>query len=420
MPGLRPASTRSVSPITCGPRGHSGHSPATCACRQTPLGGANAATPYAVRRRVSGDSDSREAAGSPSLPRGGGRAARGLRARSRGWTRAGRARRVGATAGPRDRSAPRRALVGARAHRHGSWLAGAALLHALFSRLRGGPRPVLRHPARFRGSDVRSRARGRRVLVVRALGGDQRLLLPPHRSLHRQEGEPKRRAPGLARHHDRRAGDACRPRDSRGADRHLQYFGHHRRRTARNPCDGRRHARARRGAVEVGDLPVPLLASRSDGRAHPRQRLPARGCDGQGGHLSGCPVRPRLRRDARMARGDRRARRHHHAARRLGCPSPDRSETPARLRHCQPTRLSHGCGRLWLAHRRARRSGARARARALQVDALLGGWHHRPRHRHARPAQTLRTRPLGPRARGRCSDRPGVDGRAAAAARIRR
>ena len=66
------------------------------------------------------------------------------------------------------------------------------------------------------------------------------------------------------------------------------------------PTGPRRRCRARadpgRRAQQVGDLPVPLLAARRDGRAHPGERLPARRGDGEGRHLPDRAVRAGLRR----------------------------------------------------------------------------------------------------------------------------
>ena len=55
----------------------------------------------------------------------------------------------------------------------------------------------------------------------------------------------------------------------------------------------------RRRDQQVGDHPVPVLAARRDGRAHPGQRVPARRDHGQGRHLPVRPAGPGVRRSCR-------------------------------------------------------------------------------------------------------------------------
>ena len=71
-------------------------------------------------------------------------------------------------------------------------------------------------------------------------------------------------------------------------------------RAGRGAADGRPRRSpscwSRRGAHQVGDLPVALLAARRHGGADPGERLPARRGDGEGRRLPGRPADARVRR----------------------------------------------------------------------------------------------------------------------------
>ena len=180
-------------------------------------------------------------------------------------------------------------------------------------------------------------------------------------------------------------------------------------------------ARAGRRGDQVGHGAVPLLAARRHGGAHPGQRLPARRGDGEGRHLPRRPARARLRRRPRLAAGRARPGPGHDAGRRLPRAAPDRPQAAARLRHRQPARLPHGA-------RRRRQPGA-GRRRAGDDR-----WPTRcSSPRCSSPSASSTTRP----APATCAGSPGwaagspslavvgdagrgVDGRAPAAARLRR
>ena len=69
--------------------------------------------------------------------------------------------------------------------------------------------------------------------------------------------------------------------------------------------------------TQVGDQSRSTSGCPGDGRAHPGQRLPARGGDGEGRHLPGRPARPGVRRRRVWRPIVLGARRGHHAPRRL-------------------------------------------------------------------------------------------------------
>ena len=168
------------------------------------------------------------------------------------------------------------------------------------------------------------------------------------------------------------------------------------RRSARHRRD---HARPRRRAVEVGDRAVPLLAARRHGRADPGERLPARRGHGEGRHLPrsprlapASPTRPAGARCSSASACCTMLRR------RLARPAAARPEA-----RCSPTARSASSASSPSSSASApatpRSPGSRCSlgARALQVDAVPRRRHHRPPHRHPRPAQAERARPAEPR-----------------------
>ncbi len=129
---------------------------------------------------------------------------------------------------------------------------------------------------------------------------------------------------------------------------------------------------------------------------------------------------PGLRRRPGLAAGPARPGRGHDARRRLPRAAADRPEAAARLRDGQPARLPHGAGRRRQPRARRGRAGDDRRARPVQVHPVPHRRRHRPRHRHPRPAPALRPRPPAARPRRDRHARGGVDGRAPAAAGLRR
>ena len=121
-----------------------------------------------------------------------------------------------------------------------------------------------------------------------------------------------------------------------------------------------------------------------------------------------------------VASDRRRARRAHHARRRLARPAPVRPQAAPRLRHRQPARLPRARHRVRHPRRGARGRHPAARARPVQGGALPRGRHRRPRGRHARLAQALGTRTADARDRDDRDRGRRLDGRPAAAARLRR
>lgn len=337
-----------------------------------------------------------------------------------------RAPDVGADHRPGTRVSPRPALVAAVPRRRRGRCARARLLLGLFRRRRAGAGALRRLPARLRRRHARPGHQRRPPRALSLLGGHHGALLPAHRAPPRERFEPHGRHPGARRDDLRRPGDARRAHHRGGAGRHLP-AQRGSRRPRGPPADerrprgagGRRPHPARR-PDEVGARAVPLLAARCHGRADPRQRLPARRGHGQGRHLPRRALRPRVCRGAAVAAARARARRHDHGARRLPLAAAVRPQAAARLRHREPARLPDDPRRL--GHPRRRSGGRRdaARPRALQVVPLPRRGHHRPHRRHARPARALRDRPPGAVARRGRVPRCRVDGRPAAAARLRR
>ena len=224
--------------------------------------------PRCVRGRRAPDAARHEAARAPRLRgdrTGAGRrvrAAAHLAARCRGGRARDRVRALDPAARHRALVPARRARAAARAHRHGRRRPRAPLLHALLRRRRAGARPVRRAAARLRGRDARPRHLRRRVPAVHVLGGDERALVPPHRPLHRPEGEPRRGPAGAHRHDVRRPRDARRPRGARRRRRHELARRAHR--PAGHGPGGRmgHRAGARRRDLEERARAVPLLAAR--------------------------------------------------------------------------------------------------------------------------------------------------------------
>ena len=167
-------------------------------------------------------------------------------------------------------------------------------------------------------------------------------------------------------------------------------------------------ARARRRIRQVGPVPVPLLAARSDGRTHAGERLPALGDDGEGRHRRSSPAwRPTFAtvgpwRPLVVAAGGaslligglaRVARARRQAVARA------RDGEPARA-HRDPRR-DRGCE----AHLRRRRDDPRPRA--LQGGSVPRGGDRRPPDEHPRHASARGTgsAPPVPGDRGRRSRR---------------
>ena len=281
-------------------------------------------------------------------------------------------------------------------------------------------RAVQRRAARLRGSDVRAGPHGRSRGARDAVGGHERAVVPADRVLQPACVQPPRGPAGAARDHAGRSRHAHRRRAARGRCRHIEHLDHPRR--GPDGADRRRRGRhAPRGRpVEVGDLPLPLLAAGRDGRPHARQRLSPRRGDGEGGHLSHRPLRARFRVLTRVAADRHRTRRLHDAPRRIPGAPRDRPQAHPRLRNRQSARLPHRRPRIRHARRDPRRSRPAARARAVQVGAVLGRRHHRPPAVHPRHPRDQRTRTSDARARDGQHRHDRLDGRRDPDPRLRR
>ena len=257
----------------------------------------------------------------------------------------------------------------------------------LFTTARQNPRPARRVRRRHAGARERRRL-GR---SLRFLGADHGLLLPYDRPRLLAAGQPCGGDHSPHRDHDRRPGDAGRHRDLRHPGGHLQSQWDPRR-TAPWPsghCCSAPHARG--GLEQVSAGAVPLLASRCDGRPHPRVCLPARGDDGEGRRLPRRSDGTRVRVRAAVAPRDRDPGRRHHDPRWLAGAAPRRSEATAGLRHGQPTRLHHVARRARHPGRRPGGAGDASCPRAVQSHAVPQRRGDRSLHRDARPHQAVRS-----------------------------
>ncbi len=360
------------------------------------------------------------------LPRPGPRARRGLRLAPRPDRRCDRrpvdrrGHRLGPLARHGLRATTRHPPVAPRAARHRCRCPRPALLRLVLQARR--PQPVALHGRlhRLRRRHARPRPRRQPARALHLLGADDGLLLHAHRAQPGALGQPPLRHPGPARHDLRRPGDAHRHGDHR-RDEQL-----HDQRDARLAAPGRcpdddgRPPRARRRPHQVGAGALPLLAARRHGRPDPGERLPARSLDGQGRHLPHPAARADLRGRARVASSPARPRPVDDDPRWLARPAPRRHQAPPRLRHGEPAGLHDRPRGRRHPGRRTGRPGPRPLPRPLQVGALLQRRHHRQRDRHPRPDAAARPRAhrTGPR-HGRDPVRR-LDGRPAAARRLRR
>ena len=246
----------------------------------------------------------------------------------------------------RDLDADGRTQLGADPGRHRGRRDRADLLRHLFPRPGSGQRAVRRRAARLRRNDVRSGAHRRHHHARHLLGDHEHPVVSAHRPLLQSCRQPPRGTAVTADDHARRAGDVRRRSDPRRAGR-LELDQRDSERPAVRVADEHRPGLpADRRVQQVGDLPVPLLASWRDGRAYARERVSARCGDGQGGHLPARALCADLRGGGAVAPAGGVARRVHDAARGLPGAPRGRPQATSRLRHGEPARIHHGRDRL--------------------------------------------------------------------------
>ena len=329
---------------------------------------------------------------------------------------------MGQPAVARRHRAPRRLRHPARPARHGHRRRRPDLRRRLLRRRRAltaghSVRRVL-HPVRR--CDARPRRRRRRVDPVRLLGADVRAVVPPDRPRRPGRHGARRCVARFAGDRRRRPGHARRVAVPRAPGRLEQHRRGGRGRAALDDGPGRPGPRARRGVLQVGPVPVALLAPRGDGRTDPRQRLPALGDDGQGRCRPHRPLRAGCRRAPLVAPAPGDRRRVDDARRRRRRAAPRRRQAVVGLRHRLAARLPRA------ARRRGQRGGHRGRRglarrpRPVQVRPVPVRRRGRSCDGEPRSAPAVRCRP-GDAGDRRCSRAVhAVDGRPPAAARLRR